>query len=454
MSLGPRERGPAGSQAAGTTLSGDAATLGGHRSARLDNGVEVVTEAMAGVRSVATGVWVRQGAALDPAGLAGASHLLEHVVFRGTESRSGRDIALAIEGIGGSLNAYTAREHTGFEARVLGHHLPEALDVLADLVRHPLIRETDVDHEKEVVCEEIAAVQDTPDDLVFEMHGDGLWGGHPYGRSILGSRDSVAAVSRTDLARLHDRTYTGANLVVAAAGAVEHTAFVELAERCFGNMEPGEEVAAVDPPPPPARGTATVSRSSAQVHIVLGHPTRGQSHPDRYPLILLSAALGGGMSSRLFQRIREELGLAYSVYSYQSLYRRAGVCGSYLGTRPGCVSAALGAVREVYGALASDGLGGGELRRTREQVKGEVMLSLESPVARLHRLAGFALVGEAFIPVDEVTRRIDCVSESEILRVAADVMDPECQFVLCLGPEGAGASVRAEVQPGGGETCS
>lgn len=417
-------------------------TPGACRSTRLDNGIDIVTEAVAGVRSVATGVWVRQGAAADPGGLDGASHLLEHVVFRGTERRSRRDIALALESVGGSLNAYTAREHTGFEARVLGRHLPKALDVLADLVMRPLIREEDVEHEKEVVREEIAAVEDTPDDLVFEMHGDGLWRGHPYGRSILGSRETVAKVSRANLAALHRRTYTGANLVVAAAGAVEHGRFVELAAKCFGDMETGETVEAISPPSAPARGTASVRRGSAQVHMVLGHPTRGQSHPDRYPLTLLSAALGGGMSSRLFQRIREELALAYSVYSYQSFYRCAGVCGSYLGTRPECAAAALDAVREVYGALAAEGLGRAELRRTKEQVKGEIGLSLESPVARVHRLAGFALAGEEFVPVDEVTRRIDRVSESDIQLVARGVMDPERQYVVRLGPD----------QPEGGRT--
>ena len=421
----------------------------GYRSTRLDNGVEVVTEAMTGVRSVATGVWVRQGAALDPAGLGGASHLLEHVVFRGTGRRSRREIALALESLGGSLNAYTAREHTAFEARVLGCHLPVALDVLADLVRNPLIREEDVEHEKEVVCEEIAAVEDAPDDLVFEMHGDGLWRGHPYGRPILGSRATVKDLSRADLARLHRRTYAGANLVVAAAGAVGHDEFTALAEHCFGDLEPGEEVPAVEPPPRPARGTAAVSRGSAQAHIVLGHPTRGQSHPDRYPLAVLSAALGGGMSSRLFQRIREDLALAYTVYSYQSFYRRAGVCGSYLGTRPGCEPAALDAVREVYRGLAREGLAAEELGRTKEQVKGEIVLSLEAPGARVHRLAGFALAGESFIPVDELTRRIDRVSAGDVGRVAGEVMDPDCQYVLCLGPDEVGP-LAVENRHGGG----
>ena len=410
---------------------------GACRSTRLDNGVEVVSEAMTGVRSVSAGAWVRQGSATDPRGLEGASHLLEHVVFRGTENRSRREIALALERLGGSLNAYTSREQTGYEARVLGHHLPQALDVLADLVRRPIVAEADVDHEREVVCEEIAACEDMPDDLVFVLHGRGMWGGHPYGRSILGSRETVAGISRDDLAGLHERTYTGANLVVAAAGAVEHEHLVELAEQGFGDMEAGEEVATVDPPPRHSGGSESVARDSSQVHMVFGHPTRGQSHPDRYPLMLLSKALGGGMSSRLFQRIREELALAYAVFSYQSFFRRAGVCGSYLGTRPEHASAALDALREMYGTLAADGLPDDELQRTKEQAKGEIALSLESPAARVSRLAGLALSGEPFVPVGELTDRIDRVSQGEIARVAGEVMDPERQYVLCLGPDGS-----------------
>ena len=407
-----------------------------YRSTSLDNGVQVVTETMAGIRSVASGVWVRQGAALDPPGLGGSAHLLEHLVFRGTRRRSRRRIAMELESLGGSLNAYTAREHTGFEARILGRHLPAAVDVLSDLVLSPLLREEDLEHEKEVVFEEIAAVDDTPEDLVFELHADRLWGGHPYGTPILGTRDSVAGITARDLVALHRRTYTGANLVVAAAGDVDHDAFVGLVDRWFGSIDPGQGAGAVGLPPPPGRGVETVARDSAQLHIVLGCPTPGQSHPDRYALILLSSALGGGMSSRLFQRIREELALAYSVYSYQSFYRRAGVCGSYLATRPDCGPAALDAIREIYGSLGREGLPGEEFHRTKEQVKGEILLSLESSVARVHRVAGFALVREPFIPVDELPERIEGVSRNDIRRVASEVMDPVSQFILCLGPDG------------------
>ncbi len=414
-----------------------------YRATRLGNGVRVLTEAMRGVRSVAVGAWVRQGSALESAEIMGASHLLEHMVFRGTENRSRQEIALALESLGGSLNAYTSREHTGYEARVLSDHLPRAAEVISDLVRNPLLAESDLDREKEVVGEEIAAVEDTPDDLVFELHGDRMWGGHPYGYSILGTRDTVGAISREDLAALHRTSYVGTNLVVAAAGCVEHEAFVDLAGEWFGDIEAGREAPAVTAPGEVRPGTDRVARESAQMHIVLGRDTPGHAHEDRYTLVLLSAALGGGMSSRLFQRVREELALAYSVYAYQSFFARAGVMGIYVGTRPAWASAALDAVREVCSDVAANGLPPDELARIKEQVKGQLMLSLEAPGARLHRLAGFALHGEPFAGLDEVQGMIDAVSGCDIVRVAGEVLDPERLYALCLGPD----------EPNGMESC-
>lgn len=401
---------------------------------RLGNGVHVLTEHMPGVRSVAVGAWVRQGAAHDAPGQAGASHLLEHLVFRGTGSRSRRRIARSLESVGGSLNAYTSREHTGYEARVLASHLHRAVDVISDLVRDPRLDEGDLDQEKMVVGEEIAAVEDTPDDLVFELHGERLWRGHPYGRSILGTRDSVASISRDDLAGLHQDRYVGANLVVAAAGAVEHDEFLGLAEEWFGEIEPGSEAPGVPEPPSPEEGMDRVAREASQVHIVLGRTTPGHSHPDRHALILLSAALGGGMSSRLFQRVREELALAYAVFSYQSFYTRGGVSGVYAGTRPGKAPEALDAIRDVYRRVAAHGLPRDELDTVKEQVKGQILLSQESPGARLHRLAGFALHRQPFVSLDELAGRIDSVSNGDIARVAAEAFEPERQYTLCLGP--------------------
>ena len=407
---------------------------GEYRESRLSNGLRVLSERMEGVRSVAVGVWVRQGSAHEPPGLAGMSHLLEHMVFRGTTNRSRRQIAVALEGLGGSLNAYTSREHTGYEARVRDHHLALAVEVLSDLVRNPLLRQEDLDREKEIVFEEIAAVEDTPEDLVFDLHGSRMWKGHPYGRPILGTRETVAAVTAADLSELRSRTHTAANLVVAAAGRVDHGALVALAEEWFGGLEPGEPVSPAGVPRTPGRGIDLVRRDSLQSHLVFGSPTPGASHSDRYALLLLSAALGGGLSSRLFQRVREELALAYSVYSFHSLYLKSGVFGVYLGTRSGWVADAIDAVRTVCGAVARDGLSHRELARTKEQAKGEIVLSLESPEARVNRLAGFALLDLPFVPMDRLPGLIDGVDRCDIARVAAEVLPPERQFALCLGP--------------------
>lgn len=381
------------------------------------------------------GAWLRQGSVLDPSGLAGASHLLEHMVFRGTMHRSRRQVAAALEGLGGSLNAYTAREHTGYEARVLDRDLPVAVEVLSDLIRNPLLREADLKREKEVIFEEIAAVEDTPDDLVFELHGDRMWCGHPYGSPIMGTRQTVAAITRADLVALHRRTYRGANLVVAAAGRVDHDSFAAMTEEWFGGIERGTAADPVVAPRDARLGVDDVHRNSAQTHIVFGSPVAGASHPDRYALLLVSAALGGGMSSRLFQRIREELALAYSIYSFQSLYTQAGLFGVYLGTRPAWAAAALAAVDEVCANVATGGLGGDELDRTKEQVKGEILLSLESPAARVGRLAGFALRNEPWIPMDLLPDLIDRVTRCDISRVAGEALGPDRRYVLSLGPQ-------------------
>ena len=305
---------------------------GAVRSARLANGVWVLAEEMDGAASVAVGVWVGQGGAHESADRLGASHLLEHMVFKGTETRSAREIALSLERLGGSLDAYTAREHTSYQARVLARHLPDAVEVLADLVRNPLLGQDDLDREKSVVAEEIAMVEDTPEDLVFEIHGERLWRGHPYGQSILGTRESVAGLSRDALADLHRERYVAANLVVAAAGAVDHARLVELADRWFGDMPAGAAATGPTRPPEPEARIDRMERDSAQVHVVTGWTTPGHAHPDRYARLLLSTALGGGMSSRLFQHVREELALAYAVYSFQSFYSGGGLFGVYAGT--------------------------------------------------------------------------------------------------------------------------
>lgn len=397
-------------------------------------GVRVLTESIPGVRSVSVGVWVRQGSAHEPPELYGASHLLEHLVFKGSATRTPHQIAMALERLGGSLDAFTSREHTSYQARVLSEHLPVAMDVLSDLVRNPLLREADLELEREVVLEEIATVEDVPDDLVFELHGERLWGDHPYGHSILGTADSVRSLPIEALREIHERRYLEGELIVAAAGHLEHERVVEMVERHFS----GTAGDAAEPIPWPQGdapiGEIQVERSLAQSHIVVGSRTPPRTDAARFPLVLVSSAFGGGMSSRLFQRIREELAMAYSVYSFQAFHSRGGSTGVYVGTRPGTAGNAIDAVLEEYQRLASEGLTVEELRKVKDQVKGQVMLSLESTSSRLFRLAGFALYDQPRLTLDELLQAIETVSIEDVADVSARFFDPERQTILRLGP--------------------
>lgn len=400
----------------------------------LDNGLVVLTEEMPGVRSASVGVWVRAGPIHESRSEMGVSHLLEHMVFKGTERRSAREIALVLERLGGSLDAYTTREHTSYQARTLDEHQDTALDVLADLVLRPLLRPADLELEREVVLEEISTVEDTPDDLVFELHAEALWGDHPYGYSILGTRDTVARLTVEDLRRVHERAYRAPNLVVAAAGNVRHDAVVDRVAELFAAAANGVEARAVAPARMREPREEHVERASAQTHLVFGTQTFGHGDPRRYALVLLSMALGGGMSSRLFQRVREELGLAYTVYSFQSFYADAGMCGVYVGTRHEWADRAATVIREELQRVAREGLSVEELEDAKGQVKGQIVLSMESSSARLHRLAGIALYGEPFLTLDELTARVDAVTLEEVAELAAEYFDPERQVVLRLGP--------------------
>jgi predicted Zn-dependent peptidase len=403
----------------------------------LEHGLTVLTESMSGVRSASVGVWVRFGSAHEQPEEMGIAHLLEHMVFKATARRSARDIALSLERLGGSLDAYTTREHTSFQARVLDEHLDVALDVLADLVVHPKLRAEDLELEREVILEEISTVEDTPDDLIFELQSEALWNGHPYGHSILGTRDTVARLTAADLQRVHQATYSRANIVIAAAGHVAHEPFVERVATLFAAAPTDgatPSVAPVETRPGPGIRQA---RDTAQAHVTLGARTFGHPDPRRYAFVLLSNAMGGGMSSRLFQRVREELGLAYSVYSFQSFYRNAGLSGVYVGTRPEWGDRALDVIREEMSRVARSGLDAEELRDAQGQVKGQLALSLESSGGRMHRLAAFELYDEPFQDLDELTARVDAVTLDDVAAVASDYWDPDRHTLVRLGPETA-----------------
>jgi len=400
------------------------------------NGCTLLSEVLPGVRSAALGIWVRSASAHEARRVMGVSHLLEHMVFKGTERRTAHQIALELEVRGGSLDAYTSRDHTNYQAHVLDADLPLAAEILTDLVRRPLLRDEDLALERNVVLEEIHGVEDTPDDLVFELHAETLYPEHPYGYSILGTAESVGALSAADLRAAHDRGYFRGNCVIAAAGHVDHQQLLTVLER-EGWFEGGEKEPALPPATPGAAARGVVrreARDTAQAHIVFGSDTFPYADPRRYALAMLVNAFGGGMSSRLFQRIREELGLAYAVYGYHQFFRSAGQVGVYVGTQRATADQATEAILAEFGRMAGAGLSAKETDDARRQLKGQIMLGLESPQSRMNRLAQTALHGEPYRPLDKVLEEIDAVGTDALMAVAHEFFAPERQTIVRLGP--------------------
>ena len=399
------------------------------------NGLAVLTETMPNLRSAATGFWVRTASAHETPDKMGVSHLLEHMVFKGTARRSAQEIALALESRGGSLDAYTGRDHTTFQARILDADLPLAMDVLDDLVRNPVLRGDDLEKERQVVIEEIAMVEDQPDDLVFDLHAGALWPAHSYGYRILGTRDTVGALSQADLALLHGAAYHPRHMVFAAAGNLEHEQILGLLRRAgWFDREPGPEWRTVRAPEQSGRGENRIERDSAQVHLVLGTETFRYGDPRRHAITLLTTIFGGGMSSRLFQKVREQLGLCYSVYAFNSFHQLAGASGVYVGTQRPTAQQALDVIREEYRALSRSSLTAAELVAAKQQVRGQLVLALESPLSRMYRLAGLALYGERYRSVDEVLAEVDAVTPDQVAAVASEFFDPDRLTVVWLGP--------------------
>jgi predicted Zn-dependent peptidase len=366
----------------------------------------------------------------------GISHMLEHMVFKGTETRSARDISLALETLGGSLDAYTAREHTSYQARVLDENVRDAASVIGDLMFHPVLRATDLKLERKVVLEEIAMVDDTPDDLVFEVHNERLFGDNGYGYRILGTRETVSSFSTSDLHALHQAAYRPDNVVVAAAGSIDHDELVSvLGETGWLDLSGsvGGEFAA-----PPATfqppSYSHVERPGAQTQLVFGSAAPAHGDANRYAFCLVSMLLGGGMSSRLFQHVREELGLAYAVHTFSSFYSRAGMHGVYVGTSPESADEAASAVLAELARIADEGVPADELAAAKQQLKGQITLSLETPGARMYRAAGLELYGEPFRSLDDMLALVDAIDGQTVSDVCAACFAPSGQTVVSLGP--------------------
>lgn len=404
----------------------------------LPNGLTVLSEAVPGARSVAFGAWVRAGTVHERPQDMGVSHMLEHMVFKGTASRSAAEIALALETLGGSLDAYTEREHTSYQARVLDEHLPVAADVIGDLIFRPALRESDLELERKVVLEEISMVDDTPDDVIFDVHNRAMWGEHPHGYPILGTRDTIGAMSISQLRELHEGAYHPARIVVAASGRVDHAELLDALNRSGWMDERPNGATAAPLSPAVAAGRDSSQhirrRDIAQTHVVLGGAAITHGDPRRYAFALLGMLLGGGMSSLLFQRVREELGLAYSVYTFSSSYADVGSHGVYVASAPESAQRALDAVRETMQTLAQDGLSETALAAGKQQLKGQVVLSMEGVSSRMYRAASTALYDEPHRTVDETLGLVDAIDSDTVRALAREYFDPSNHTLVSLGP--------------------
>ena len=394
-----------------------------NRVTTLPGGLRVVTEAVPGVRSAAFGVWVGVGSRDEQPGEAGASHFLEHLLFKGTERRTALDIAAVMDAVGGELNAFTAKEYTCFYARVIDTDLPLAVDVVCDLVTSALVAPDDVESERGVIIEEISMHDDDPGDVVHDAFAEALYGDHPLGRPVIGSVEGIETLSAAAIADYYRTQYLPQNMVVSVAGNIEHESVVALVEQAFGAM-PAGRAAPLRPfaPPPALDGVVVEDRPTEQAHLVLG--THGLPRDDerRYALSVLSGALGGGMSSRLFQEVREKRGLAYSVYSYSSHHHDTGIFGIYAGCAPGKVDEVLQLCRAELDQVADKGITEEEMARAKGQMRGSLILGLEDTGSQMSRIGRSELVHGAVSEVEELLARIDAVTLDDVRAVGAEVL--------------------------------
>jgi predicted Zn-dependent peptidase len=403
---------------------------------RLDSGLRVVTEALPALRSVTIGAWVGSGARDEAPHEWGASHFLEHLLFKGTETRTAREIADAVESVGGELNAFTTHEQTVFYVRVPDAHLARAFDVLADVLWAPAFRDADLESERKVVLEEIGMRDDTPDDLVHEVFAAALFPGHPLGREVLGGAESIRAMARADVVAYHAAHYRPPNIVLAAAGNVVHE---ELVERVAARVPVGDGARPARPRPGLAEPepVSVVPRDTEQAHFVLGVRALPALDPDRYALMVVNQALGGGMSSRLFQEVRESRGLAYAVYSYVASFDETGAMAIYAGTAPERMPDALEVIDAELARLGAHGLADAELAAAKGHLTGSLSLSLETSSSRMRRI-GRAETVEGEIPsLDELVARIERVGPDDVARAVERVWAGTPRTLAVVGPHDA-----------------
>jgi predicted Zn-dependent peptidase len=399
----------------------------------LPNGLIVLTERMDYLHSVAMGVWVKSGSRCEPAETNGISHFVEHMLFKGTRSRTAQHIAREMDSIGGNLDAFTGKETICFNVKSLSDHVPIALDVLTDLVLNPIFAPSDIERERGVILEEIKIDEDNPDILVQELFTQSFWKGHPLGWPILGTTETVGRLDKQNLVDYHGDRFHGGNMVFSAAGKLDHDQFVDAVAAKFATLPGGATLSELSAPEPTARIVKRNKKSLEQVQICLGVPAPPITDENRYVALILNTVLGGGMSSRLFQTIREERGMAYSIYSDLSPYRDTGTLCVYAGTSASKALEVVELVLAEFRHLKETPLTTEELTRAKDQLKGNLLLGMESSTARMANLARQEMYFHKFFTVEELIERIDAVDASMVQAMAQRLFDPEQIAVTLLG---------------------
>ena len=399
----------------------------------LDNGLRLITETMPHVRSVTIGVWLMRGSRHESDERGGIAHFVEHMLFKGTDSRSAEDIAQSIDSIGGQLDAFTAKEYASYYIKVLDEHVPMAVDLLADIVRRPAFAAAEIEREKKVILEEIKMVEDTPDDLVHELFTQHFWEGHPLGRPILGSKETVEALTQDTLREYFRGAYVAQNMIISAAGNLDHARVRQLVEAAFGDLvSTGAPLSADRPQVVPQ--VITRSKDLEQSHICLGTNSYQQNHDDRYVSYIMNTVLGGSMSSRLFQNVREKRGLAYAVFSGLSAYRDAGNITIYAGCSNEAVGEVIDLCVEELRGMKRGPVPEAELRRAKDHLKGSLMLSLENTASRMSHLARQEIYFDRHFGLDETLNGVELVTDVDVQRVAEDLFSNGSLAATVLGP--------------------
>ncbi len=404
-----------------------------YRKSVLPNGIRVLTERMPHVRSVAVGIWLGTGSRREPDNRGGISHLIEHLVFKGTANRSAETIARTMDSVGGQMDAFTTKEHTCFYVQVLDEHLPLAVDLLTDILLHPLFDSEELEREKSVVLQEIKMVEDTPDDIIHDIFAEQVWVGHPLGRPILGTRDRVNGFSRQAVLDHFAEEYVPPTIIVAVAGNVEHERVVDLFARAFEGFQ-RTPMDRTDAPPRLSPGVQIVGKTLEQVHVVMGFPGLSHAAPERYALFVLNDIIGGSMSSRLFQEVRERQGLVYSIHSGAQSYLDTGLLYLYAATDASNFSKMLKSILKELRELKKSGITEDELARARDHLKGSLMLGLESTSSRMNRLAKQEMHFATFLSMDAMLAAIAGVRLEEVQALLGQLLDEEHLALTTLGP--------------------